>query len=78
MVFQSVRRVSVDFFSYFVFLLSCYIAFGTSLGFRYFLIPATFVAFFLTLKNRYESAFTDGFSAAQEFFNISDEIEEDE
>ena len=68
------KRLIVDFFGYLVFLGSSYILFATNMAFRFFLIPVTFFAFFKTLKNRHEEAFSDGFAAAGEILgkNVDD------
>lgn len=74
----SIRRLAVDFFGYAVFLGSSYIMFATNMAFRFLLIPVTFLAFFQTLKNRHEAAFSEGFSTASEFLEEDDSEEEDD
>jgi hypothetical protein len=74
MSFELSKNLITDFFGYLVFVLSCYIAFGTELSFRYFLIPLTLIAFFLTIYNRYSQAFQLGFSSCQDLFQQTNQF----
>lgn len=72
--FFSLRRLTIDFLGYLVFVFSSFVVFGTDLDYRFLLVPVTFFAFFITLANRFKEAFSLGFDSAEIMYSEGIEL----